>query len=288
MQAAEAVGARVRWVDFDPATGELPLDEVASAINDRTRVVAVTGASNLIGTRPDVPEIARLVHEVGALVYVDGVHLVAHAPLDVIGSGADFLVCSPYKWLGPHCGVLAANPARLAALHPDKLLPATDEVPERFELGTLPYETLAGVAAAVDFIAGIGELVGAAPPAPDRRRDILASMAAVEAYEEELRLRLEDGLSRMAGVHLHSRAGSRTPTLLLSFDGRPATEVAAELADQAINAPAGSFYAIEASRRLGLGDAGGVRVGLAPYNDDEDLDRLLAGVRRAMTMSGKA
>ncbi len=155
--AAEAVGATVRWVDFDPASAELLLDPgLLSVLSGRTRLVAVTGASNLLGTRPDLPAVARAVHEVGALLFVDGVHLTPHAPVDVAATGADVFACSPYKFFGPHLGVLAAAPAVLETVHPDKLLPSTDAVPERFELGTLPYELLAGVTAAVDFVADLG------------------------------------------------------------------------------------------------------------------------------------
>ncbi|HZE48174.1 MAG TPA: cysteine desulfurase-like protein, partial [Jatrophihabitantaceae bacterium] len=144
VQAAAAAGATVRWVDFDPDTGELSAGDVAAALSERTRLVALTAASNLIGTRPPVREIAELVHAAGALLYVDGVHYAAHSLVDLSGLGADFFVCSPYKFCGPHLGVLAARPERLESLVPDKLLPATDEVPERFEFGTLPYELLAG------------------------------------------------------------------------------------------------------------------------------------------------
>ena len=152
VQAAEAVGATVKWLGFDPATSEL--DDIAPLLTDRTRLVAVTGASNLLGTRPDVARIADQVHAAGALIYVDGVHLTAHAPVDA--TYADFYVCSPYKFFGPHLGVLTAKPELLETLRPDKLLPSSDAVPERFEFGTLPYELLAGTTAAVDFIAGLG------------------------------------------------------------------------------------------------------------------------------------
>src|SRR5690606_17107349 len=155
VQAAERVGAVVRWVDFDPASGELPVEAVAAHLNERTRVVAVTAASNLLGTMPDVRAIADLAHRHGALVYVDAVHAAAHRLLSMSDLGVDFLVCSPYKFLGPHCGVLAAAPERLRTLQPDKLRPATDEVPDRFEHGTQPYEVMAGVTAAVDYLAAL-------------------------------------------------------------------------------------------------------------------------------------
>jgi cysteine desulfurase family protein (TIGR01976 family) len=285
VQAAGSAGAVVRWADFDPATGELPVDAVASQISGRTRLVAVSGASNLIGTRPDVAEISSAAHQVGAMVYVDGVHLTAHTPVDVTDLGADFYACSSYKWMGPHCGLVAADPTLLQRLHPDKLLPSTDAVPERFELGTLPYELLAGVTAAVDFIAGIGELVGdeASQAVGGARRDrVLASMSAVEDHEDRLRRNLEESLDGMGSVVRHSRAARRTPTLLLTFDHHAPGQVAAALADMGVNAPAGSFYAIEASHHLGLGDAGGLRVGLAPYSDQNDIDRLVSGLQAVL------
>jgi cysteine desulfurase family protein (TIGR01976 family) len=273
VRAAEAAGATVRWIAFDPATSELTTDDVADVLSERTRLVAVTGASNLIGTRPPVAEIARLVHGAGALLAVDGVHLAAHAPVDVAALGADFFTCSPYKFLGPHCGVLAAAPALLETLSPAKLLPSTEEVPERFELGTLPYELLAGTTAAVDFLAGLTDADGS------RRERLAAAMTTLEAYEDALREHLEKELSALAGVRLWSRAARRTPTLLLTFDGHEAAAAYRFLAERGVNAPAGSFYAIEASRWLGLGDTGGLRVGLAPYSDRDDVERLLAGVR---------
>jgi cysteine desulfurase family protein (TIGR01976 family) len=278
VRAAEAVGATVRWAAFDPATGELTADDVAGVLTSRTRLVAVTGASNLIGTRPPVAEIAALVHGVGALLAVDGVHLTAHAPVDVRALGADFYTCSPYKFLGPHCGALAAEPALLESLAPAKLLPSTDQVPERFELGTLPYELLAGTTAAVDFLAGLS------PTAGTRRERLVSAMATLEAYEDGLRAGLEAGLAELPGVRVWSRAAHRTPTLLLTVDGRDPADACRFLAERGVNAPAGSFYAIEASRWLGLGDAGGLRAGLAPYTDQDDVDRLLAGLREFLAV----
>jgi cysteine desulfurase family protein (TIGR01976 family) len=273
VQAAARAGATVRWVGFDAETGELTAEHLAAALGERTRLVAVTGASNLIGTRPPLPEIAALVHDAGALLSVDGVHLTAHAPIDVAALHADLFFCSPYKFLGPHCGVLAAAPELLATLHPDKLAPASDAVPERFELGTLPYELLAGVTAAVEVIASL------APAGGGPRRDrVLAAMAAVEAYEDALRAELEDGLAALPGIAQRARAPRRTPTLLLTFNDHDAAAVAARLAARDVNASAGSFYALEASRHLGLGDTGGLRVGLAPYTDRDDVARLLDGL----------
>jgi cysteine desulfurase family protein (TIGR01976 family) len=273
--AATAAGATVRWIDFDPETGELTLADVAAHLSPRTRLVALTGGSNLIGTRPDLPPIAAAVHATGALFFVDGVHLSAHAAVDVEALGADVFVCSPYKFFGPHCGVLAARPSLLESLRPDKLLPSTDDVPERFELGTLPYELLAGVTAAIDFLAALS------PDAQGTRRARLeASIAASDRHETRLRERIEREVSTRPGVTLHSRAAHRTPTLLFTFDGRPADDAYRFLAERGVNAPAGSFYAYEPARRLGLGPAGGLRVGLAPYTDDTDVDRLIEGLER--------
>jgi cysteine desulfurase family protein (TIGR01976 family) len=269
--AAEAAGATVRWVDFDPDTAEL--DPVADVLSERTRLVALTGASNLLGTRPDLPATAAAVHRAGALLYVDGVHLTPHAPVSVPDLGADFYACSPYKFLGPHLGVLAADPALLATVHPDKLLPSTDAVPERFELGTLPYELLAGVTATVDVIADLVPGVEG-----ERRARVLASMAHVEKHEDRLLSRLVDGLQQMPAVRVYGAPARRTPTVLLSVDGVESPRVHRLLAERGVNAPASSFYAVEASRRLGLGDAGAVRAGLAPYTSDEDVDRLLDGL----------
>jgi len=266
--AAAAVGATVRWAEFDPGSAELTEDDVAAVLSPRTRLVALTAASNLLGTRPPVRAIADLAHAVGALVYVDGVHYTAHVPVHVDALGADLYACSPYKFLGPHCGVLAGDPALLETLHPAKLAPSTDAVPERFELGTLPYELLAGTTAAVDFLAAIGDGPGS------RRERLLVSMAALEAYEDGLRARIEAGIAQLPGITVYSRAAHRTPTLLLGLGGRE-QEAYAFLAQRGVNAPAGSFYALEASRRLGLGDTGALRVGLAPYVDDTDVDRLL-------------
>jgi len=270
---AERAGATVRWAEFDPATGEMSPEDVLRHVTPATRLVALTGASNLIGTRPDLAAVGVGVHEHGALFYVDGVHLTAHAPVDIAAIGCDFYACSPYKFLGPHLGVLAASPDLLETLHPDKLLPATNVVPERFELGTLPYELLAGVIAAVDVLANL------VPSEGDRRERVLASMTALEDYEDALHARMREGLESIPGIHLYSNAKHRTPTETFTIDGHNPGEISAFLAERGVNAPASNFYALEVSRWLGLGDAGGVRVGLAPYSNDEDVDRLIAGLR---------
>mgnify|MGYP000047145064 CR=1 FL=1 len=301
VQAAERAGATVRWAAFDPATGELPTEAVASALTERTRLVAVTAASNLIGTMPDLPAIAGAVHDSGALLFVDGVHYAAHELPDLGVLGADFFTCSPYKFLGPHCGLLVADPELLERITPDKLRPATDVVPERFEFGTLPYELLAGVTAAIDVLASLADGadgvdgVDGAPAAPaersesaatdapaSRRARLAASYAALHEHESRLLARLESALADLPGTTVHSRASRRTPTLLATFAGHEASAVSDALAADLVLAPSGNFYALEASRHLGLGDEGGLRIGLAPYTDDEDVDRLVAGLGRAV------
>ena len=271
--AAEGAGATVRWVGFDRETAELAPADLDEALSPRTRLLAVTAASNLLGTRPDLAGIVEAAHAHGALVYVDGVHLTPHAPVDVASLGADFFACSPYKFLGPHLGVLAADPGLLDDLHPDKLLPSSNAVPERFELGTLPYELLAGVTAAVDFLADL------ASNASDRRGRVLESMAALEEREERLLGRMLDGLASTEGVTLYGTPKRRTPTVLFTVDGHSPRVVHEHLAGLDVNAPGGHFYAIEASRWLGLGDEGGVRAGIAPYTTEDEVDRLVRGVR---------
>ncbi|MBR8743178.1 cysteine desulfurase-like protein [Nocardiopsis sp. MG754419] len=276
IQAAERAGATVRWIDLDPATAEADLSDLDSVINERTRLVAVTAASNLLGTRPPVRTIADRAHRHGALVYVDAVHHAAHAVVDPVGMGADFLVCSPYKFLGPHCAVLVAAPALLDTLRPEKLVPSTDAVPERFEFGTLPYETLAGATEAVEVLA---DLTGNGDPSVSRRERLALSQSAIDAHEDALRLRVEEGLAAFGDrVVLHSRAADRTPTLFLTFPGRRSVEVSRALAERDVLAPAGSFYAHETFARLALEDDAGLRVGMAPYVTEGDVDRLLTAL----------
>ncbi|MEU4039698.1 cysteine desulfurase-like protein [Streptomyces collinus] len=273
VQAAQRAGVTVRWIEIDPGTADLDLGSVERALSPRTRLVALTAASNVLGTVPPVRRIADLAHEAGALVYVDGVHYAAHHLVDVPALGADLFVCSPYKFLGPHCGVLTGSPELLGTIRPDKLLPSSDAVPERFEFGTLPYEILAGATAAVDFLAALD------PGARTTRRQRLThSLGSLHERERTLRARLEEGLRALGpAVTLHSRAADRTPTLLMSFDGRDAREAQAHLAARGVVAPAGSFYAYEPFTALKLEDPA-LRAGLAPYNTAEDVDRLLDGL----------
>ncbi|MGZ5404876.1 MAG: cysteine desulfurase-like protein, partial [Nocardioides sp.] len=273
VQAAEAVGATVRWIDFDPDTTELRDDHLAAVLSDHTRLVALTAASNVVGTRPDVASLARLVHDAGALLYVDGVHHAAHLLPDLAGLGADFYSCSPYKFGGPHCGVVAAAPALLDQLRPDKLLPSSDQVPERFELGTLPYEQMAGVTAAIDFLASLD------PGAAATRRERLGgAYAAIETHEDRLRVRIEQALADRDDATLWSRAAERTSTLYFTLAGVEPLAAHAALGARQVSISSGHCYAWEPCQRLGLGATGAIRVGLAPYTDDGDVDRLLEGL----------
>ena len=214
VQAAQARGAAVRWIDLDPETTELDLASAERVIGERTRVVAVTAASNLLGTKPPVRRIARLAHRAGALLYVDGVHYAAHALVDVEELGADMFVCSPYKFLGPHCGVVAADPAVLEDLRIDKLAPATDDVPERFEFGTLPYELMAGTTAAIDFLASLS---GERDETSHRRERVVAGFEALHAHEQRLQARLEAVENAVA----HGRMPARAAALdLIAASGR--------------------------------------------------------------------
>jgi cysteine desulfurase family protein (TIGR01976 family) len=286
VQAAEHAGAAVRWAEVDPDTGELPAGQYRDLITERTRLVAVTAASNIIGTRPDVPAITRLAKAAGALSYVDGVHATPHVPVDVQALGADFYATSGYKWSGPHIGTVVADPDLLAGLWPDKLKPSSDEVPERFELGTLPFASLAAVSAAVAHLASLTELPDAAPsengadadPSSLRGR-VLASMAAVHQHEQELFEVLLAGLDSMAHVRTYGRAASRTATAYFTVDGLTPVQVAEHLASRKINVWDGDNYAWELTGVLGLRETGGaVRAGLVHYNDATDVDRLLAAV----------
>src|SRR5690606_9434468 len=252
-------------------TCALPIYEL---ITERTRLVAVTAASNVLGTMPDVPRIARKAHDAGALVYVDGVHATPHTPIDVTALGADFYATSAYKWCGPHVGAVIAAPALLERLRPDKLASAPDRVPDRFETGTLPFADLAGVTAAVDHLAGLDP-----QPTGPRRRRVLASMAAVEAYEQAELAYLCEHLAALPHVHLIGSPARRTATVYFTVDGHSPRRVAEHPAARKINVWDGHCYAWEVTGAFGIRDAGSaVRAGLVHYNDRSDVDRLLAAL----------
>lgn len=277
IQAAEAVGATVRWAEFDAATSELSIEAVEAVLTKKTKLVAITGAGNTIGTRPDLKSIAAAVHKVGALFYVDGVHLTPHTAISVKDIGADFFGFSFYKLMGPHCAALAASPALLDSLNNDKLLPSTSNVPEKFEFGTLPYEIMAGCTATVNFIANLAPGSGST-----RREKIVNSMNALEKYEDELFLYMESAVKALPGITMYGHAKHRTPTIYFSFSGHDSAQIYKAMAAKKVNLPANNFYALEVSRKLGLGDAGALRAGLAPYTTRADVDRLVAGLQEVI------
>ncbi len=257
--AAERAGARVRFAEPEPERLELPASAVEAVLSDRTRWVAVTAASNAIGTVPDLPGIVAAARRVGARVYVDAVHASPHRPHGVAELGVDALACSAYKWFGPHIGVLAARPELLAELTPDKLRPSSDGVPERWELGTLPFESLAGVRAAAEYVTSL-------------------SWEEVRAHEDSLLEAARAGLAAIDGVTLYGDARDRTPTLMFNVEGMTAREVASALAEREIAVWDGNYYAWELERHLGLAPGGAVRAGFVHYNDASDAERLLAAV----------
>jgi cysteine desulfurase family protein (TIGR01976 family) len=274
LQAAARAGAVVRWAEVDLATGELPAGQYEGLVGERTRLVAVSAASNVLGTRPDVAAICATAHAAGALTYVDGVHAAAHGPVDAPALGADFYATSAYKWSGPHVGAVVADPALLETIRPDKLASSSDTVPERFEQGTSPFADFAGVAAAVDHLASLDPAA-----AGSRRERVLASMAAAEAYELELFRVLLGGLEAMGHVTTYGKAARRTATAYFTVAGHDPRRVAEHLAARRVNVWNGHNYAWELTGALAIRDAGSaVRAGLVHYNDRSDVDRLLEGV----------
>jgi cysteine desulfurase family protein (TIGR01976 family) len=274
VQVAERAGVTVRWAEVDTASGELPAGQYDGLVCDRTRLVAVTAASNALGTRPDLAAITATARAAGALAFVDGVHATVHGPVDMVAFGADFYATSAYKWSGPHIGAIVADPALLESLAPDKLASSPTTVPDRFETGTAALADLAGVTAAVEHLAGLD------PEAAGTRRErLLTSLGAVDRYEQELFAVLLDGLAGMAHVTTYGKAARRTATAYFNVAGRHPRDVAEHLAARRVNVWSGHNYAWELTGALGIRDSGGaVRAGLVHYNDRSDVDRLLDGV----------
>ncbi|HZO77541.1 MAG TPA: cysteine desulfurase-like protein [Solirubrobacteraceae bacterium] len=271
--AAERSGATVRFAEFDPDTGELAPEAFDAVVGENTRLVAVTAASNAIGTKPDVSAISERAHNVGALAYVDGVHATPHGPIDIAALGADFYAFSTYKMFGPHIGAVVASPALLDRLSPAKLAPSPEEVPERFERGTPSFELLAGVTAAIDWLADLTDAGGS------RRERLLAALQAVEEYLQERLCQALEGLGEIDGVRVLGAPRRRTPTISFLIEGRSPNEVARCLAMQGISVWDGDNYAFELMHRFGLAESGGaVRASIVLYNDASDIDRFLAAV----------
>ncbi|HTU96148.1 MAG TPA: cysteine desulfurase-like protein [Solirubrobacteraceae bacterium] len=273
--AAQRTGATVRWAEFDPSTGELPAEHFDELVGERTRVVAVTAASNAIGSRPDIPAIAQRAHAAGALVYVDGVHATPHVPTDMRALGADFYAFSTYKLFGPHAAAVVADPELLARVTPAKLAPADDAVPDRFERGTPAFELQAGITAAVDWLAGLTDAEAGAT----RRDRLVVALTAVESYLAGLLRHALDGLASIDGVRVLPAPARRTSTLSFVVEGHTPLAVAEHLAQRRVSVWNGDNYAYELMNRFGLQDAGGaVRASLVLYNTAADVDRLVEAV----------
>jgi selenocysteine lyase/cysteine desulfurase len=257
--AAERAGVTVRFAEPVEGTLELPAAAVEAVLSERTRWVAVTAASNAIGTVPDLHGIIDAAHRAGARVYVDAVHATPHRRFDLASLGADVIACSAYKWFGPHISVLCASPALLDEYRPDKLLPSPDDVPDRWEMGTAPFEALAGVRAAAEYVLEL-------------------DLDAVRAHEDGLLRSALDGLAAMDHVTLYGDAGDRAPTLMFTVAEMHPDDVAAALAAREVAVWNGNYHAWELERVLGLAPHGGIRAGFLHYNTAADTERLLAAV----------
>jgi cysteine desulfurase family protein (TIGR01976 family) len=265
---------QVRWAEVDIETGELPVWQYDALLTRRTRLVAVTAASNAIGTCPDVGAIAARAHAAGALVYVDGAHAAPHHFIDRAALGADFLALSAGKWFAPHVGAVVADPQLLEELRPQKLASTSDRVPDRFEVGAHQVELLAGVPAAVDHLAALcGEAAGS------RRERLRVSMAAVSAYEGELFAWLDEALRAMRHVQVLGSPARSTPTLSFTVPGVAPRRVTAELSRRGICAWDGTGNARELFDAFGISDQGGaIQLGLLHYNTPEEVGYLIDSV----------
>ena len=274
VRAAEDRGVDVRVADFDPSTGLLDPASVIALLDENVRLVAVCLTSNSIGTTVDIPPISVAAHAVGALVYVDAVHAVPHHLIDVDQLDCDFLAASVYKFFGPHTGVLYGKAEHLSRLDAYKVQPAPSDPPGKWETGTQSFESLAGVVAAVDYMASLDS------PTATRRKALASAYGWIALHEQELATRFLDGLNRLDGVQLHGVQEvneQRGPTFAISVEGHTPQAVAERLASEEIYVWSGHYYAINVMTRLGVLDDGGlVRIGFVHYNTPEEVDRTLA------------
>jgi cysteine desulfurase family protein (TIGR01976 family) len=281
-RAFEERGVTIQFVEVREADCTLNMDDLARKITSRTKVVAVGYASNAVGTINDVSRIVSLAHQAGALAYIDAVHYAPHGPIDVRELDCDFLVCSTYKFFGPHMGVLYGKPEHLARLSPYKLRANANVVPQRWEWGTLNHECIAGITACVEYLAELGRNV---EQVSDRREAILAGYRAIQAHERNLMKQMLAGLNTISGLQLYgisdpSRLNSRCPTFAVRIAGHTPLELAAKLGDQGIFTWDGNYYAINLTERLGVEKDGGfLRIGLVHYNTEEEVKRVLEELR---------
>ena len=288
--ALEERGVEIKWADFDVEDCRLDIEHLASLVSDRTRLVAVGYASNAVGTINPIGRIAALARNVGAWLWVDAVHYAPHGPIDVQSLGCDFLVCSAYKFFGPHVGALWGRWDLLEALQAYKVRPADPDPPDKFETGTLNHEGLAGVVAAVDYLAAVGrdygsDFAGELSRYEGRRQELKQAMKAIAAYERPLFAYLLAEAKIIPGITIYGitdppHFNERCPTLAFTRQGFTPQEIAAYLGDQGIFVWDGNYYALAVTQRLGVEEAGGmVRVGLAHYNTRQEVDRLLTALR---------
>lgn len=280
---ARDLGLEIDWLDFDPGTGRLKLDDLPTLIGPRTRVVAVGAASNALGTVNDLAEIVRIVRSGSeALIYVDAVQSVPHLVTDVRALGCDFFACSPYKFFGPHQGVLWGRKDLWEELEVYKLRPSPSHpAAVRLETGTPSYEGQAGTLGAVEHLARVGEMADPSSNRTTRRDRLVAGMRAIADHERALGGRFLAGLGQIPKLRLYGppTVEGRVPTFSMTVEGRTAREAAEQLAERNIFVWSGNFYAVEAIRRLGLEEAGGLlRIGFCHYSTEAEVDRLLAAL----------
>lgn len=284
---AEDTGAQIRWADVDMETCTLDMDHVKSLINERTRLVAVGYASNAVGTINDVKTIIGWAKAAGAYSFVDAVQYAPHALIDVKALDCDFLACSAYKFFGPHVGMLYGKREHLQRLRAYRVRPAGEELPGKWETGTKNHEGLAGTAAAIDYIAGLGVTYGGALSTATRREKLAAAWKVVGEYEYMLIDRLISGLKAIPTVRIYGITSrldweKRVATVSIRKEGLTPEALAIKLAEQNIFVWNGNFYAVSISERLGVEQSGGlVRIGLAHYNTLDEIDRCLAVIDRA-------
>ncbi len=282
-KALEEKGVVIRTVDIRESDCTLDLDDLKNKLSAKTKLVAVGYASNAVGTINPVAEITRLAHAAGAMSFIDAVHYAPHGAIDVKALDCDFLVCSPYKFFGPHMGTLYGKKKHLERFKPYKVRPATDAAPECWETGTQVQELIAGIQGAVEYVAELGRRCD--PSAKDRRAALLAAYRSTVAYERTLVTRLIEGLLAIPGLKFFGitdprRFEERCSTVSFRLAKGTPTDAATFLGDRGIFTWDGNFYALNLTERLGVEKLGGVlRVGLVHYNTVDEVDRLLAGLR---------
>jgi cysteine desulfurase family protein (TIGR01976 family) len=285
-QALEETGVTVRHVAVNKGDCTLDMNDFTRKINSHTRLVAVGYASNAVGTINDVKEVVRLAHAAGALAYIDAVHYAPHGPIDVRALGCDFLVCSSYKFFGPHMGVLYGKREHLKRLHPYKVRANSNESPYRWEWGTLNHEGIAGITACVEYIATIGRRLN--PTVPSRRAAIVAAYEEIVKYERALCERLILGLRDLSGLKVYGindprRFHQRCPTIALRVEGHSPLELATKLGERGLFTWDGNYYALNLTEQLDVEKDGGfLRIGLFHYNTPEEVDRLLAALQEIL------